>query len=273
MQVDDGKYANHHENQVQTEFITSILRFLQDTTSNLEDDCLGCLEIPQPPLLGVILSFEPLTITDHTFQHSVRLIDFDCTTYKNTDLDISSFGIELIDWRWRLILNTGHRLADGTDIVQAACSSFRIWRDTGNLIEIDVMPPSLLDHDRVKQLAMDKITNWNVPELKVKKMTQNRYAEDFIGGQDLEGKIIRENIGDTDESSLSAHHKENLPIGRSIDDRQNRDQKMYLFKKSVILRGHPVLIKIKERSRSSSPSRTKFKESNEVISVISDNED
>lgn len=257
----------------QTTLISSLLKFLQKPSRSREEDSAGCLEKVQPPISGVVLSFDPLVITDWSFQYSLEMSGFDGSSYKNSDLDSASFGIELIDWKWRLSLNRATDDTDPLELIQAFCSSFKVWRDTGNIIEVDTIPPPVVENPRVSLLVEEKTKFWKEAEQRARIERQNKESRDFIDERNAKRKNTNECSTEIDDSSLSSHQKENNPVGRSNLLNNEKDQKMYLFKKSIVLRGHPVLIKIKERSRSSSPNRAKFKETSEIISVISDNEE
>lgn len=289
-----GKKMEHHfqrysDDQVKNlDLIKCLRRFLRRAESLPETEISGQREAQQPPIFGVILSFDPLVITDETFQHSLKLTGFTKIKYRNEELQESSYCIELIDWKWRLFLDKwSSENQKLEDLVEACCNSFRIWKETGNFIDIDVVPPSIFDHPDIKHQIFALAQDWSSSILKERPLELENCSHifnDSIKRKKLKHSSLNQKNSitekdrsresfETRESGTSSLQKENLPVDKTRSMAgDNRDHRMYLFKKSCVLRGHPVLIKIKERSRSSSPSRGHFSKSSEVISVISDSE-
>jgi hypothetical protein len=272
------------------ELIRLLVEFLDYNHCFQEKESLGCREASQPPIFGVVLSFDPLVITDETFQHSLKLSGFSNIKYKNEDLEESTYCIELIDWKWRVFLNKyTSEYQEIEDLLEASCSSFRIWKETGNIIEVDLIPPPLVHNTKIKEMIRSLSDRWNSSILRERTMAEKNMLSNINNyGRMNDRKIKQIQMNEeTTESSASKrkkrdsfdsfssetlmNQKENLPLARSAK-KDDKDHKMYLFKKSCVLRGHPVLIKIKERSRSTSPSRGLFSKTSEVISVISDTE-
>ena len=220
-----------------------------------------------PPIRGVVLSFRPLIICDFDFQHSMRLSQIDHLSCKNEQLQLGVFGIELIEWRcvvdWEKLAETE---GDADLSVDIACNTVRIWKDSDLLLDVDTIPPSLFSSPSLRSLFEAKIKELHAP-LTIKSPVPSAQLPILREVTNTPARF--ENTESTTASSLkSPNEKENQEISEHLKRRMIDKLDLYKRRKNTVLRGHPVLVKIRERSRSKSPSKL----SGGIISVFSDDD-
>lgn len=262
--------SEYQDNQLQTFDPTSLERSASEFLREIKErDILGfneCLEKTQPPIRGVVLSFKPFILTDFSFQYSLQLDYFDHLRHSNSDLEFAIFEIELIEWKWRLSFEEPSDDQNNPKaMITAICSSFKIIRDSSNMLDVDMIPPSLLTRGEISSL-LDFLAEKNqtfLQKCSVQKHEETKVLQEITNRDDAQFSTKEILTNQSTIEKESPVQKENWgisPVKSKLDLN-------YQIRKKFVLRGHPVLIKLRERSRSKSPSK-----STGVISVLSEDE-
>lgn len=217
-------------------------------------------EVPQSPLTGIILKFQPLTITDESFLYSITIPSFPNIGLTEEDLESNTFGIQLLEWRWKVKAANWHdKQATHLGSIDLICSSFRLWKEEDNLIEIDAVPPSIFTEAGISKLIIQKLSTFRDDFIKLKAASRQQARAIFQA----------ENIELEKLACIDQDKSEKINSGLSIHELLNASS--IPKKASPSSQGSKQPSHEVARERSRSKSKTSSKKS--IIVLSSDDED